>query len=100
MQFEEKVYDLLLALGIYKSDLRYFGGYGGLDWDAERQQREDSKLELMRFAKDNLEEVINTIHSWSRDNSQYNARIDQGTQELILVHDLIQAAKNTKLALK
>ena len=100
MQYDEKVYDLLIALGIYKSDSQYFGGFDLIDWNDKEQKEEAKKLDLIDFAKNNLEDVIRTIHSWARENSQYNARIGQGMQEVILVHDLIQAAKKTRLALE
>ena len=100
IKYNEKVYDLLIALGIYKSDSQYFGGFDLIDWNDKEQENEANKIELIDFAKNNLEEVIRTIHSWARENSQYNARIGQDTQEVILVHDLIQAAKKTRLALE
>jgi len=99
IQYEEKVYDLLIALGVYQSNDRYFGEFGHVDWDVEKQQKADDKLKLINFAKDNLEEVIHTIHSWARKNSHYNARIRQDTDAVISVYNLIQAAKKTRLTL-
>lgn len=99
MQYEEKVYDLLIALGVYQSDDQFFGGYNHVDWDAKEQEKIANKLELINFAKTNLEEVIQTIHSWARENSRYNARIPQGIHTVILVHNLIKAAKKSRLTL-
>lgn len=97
MQYEEKVYDFLIAIGVYESDKRHFGGMGYIDWEEEKEKKkkEDAakKLDLIDFAKNNLEEVVHTIHSWARGNTRYDARIRQDTLAVIAVHNLIQAAK-------
>lgn len=98
MQYEEKIYDFLIAIGVYESDKRHFGGMGHIDWEEEKEKKKKEdvakKLELIDFAKNNLEEVVHTIHSWARGNTRYDARIRQGTLDVIAVHNLIQAAKN------
>ncbi|TYO70618.1 hypothetical protein DQ397_004198 [Pseudomonas sp. CK-NBRI-02] len=97
MQYEEKVYDFLIAIGVYKSDKRHFGGMGYIDWaeEKEKKKKEDEakKQELIDFAKNNLEEVVHTIHSWARGYTQFNARIGQDALPVIAVHNLLQAAK-------
>ncbi len=97
MQYEEKVYDFLIAIGVYQNDKRHLGGLGYIDWeeDNESKKKEDAakKRDLIDFAKNNLEDVVRTIHSWARENTQYNARIQQNAHAVIAVHNLIQAAK-------
>lgn len=97
MQYEEKVYDFLIAIGVYKSDKPYSGGMGYINWEEKKEtkkkEEEAKKQELIDFAKSNLEQVVSTIHSWASGYTQYNARIGQDALAVIAVHNLIQAAK-------
>lgn len=103
MQYEEKVYDFLIAIGVYQSDNRHLGGLGYIDWEVDNESKKNDdaakKRDLIDFAKNNLEDVVHTIHSWARENTQYNARIQQNAHAVIVVHNLIQAAKTPNIIL-